>query len=257
MPIDAKTIVSPVGLTIHYCGPSLDKGPLPAIFYFALTGSESLTLDPFNQPVLLASDPSIRVFSFTLPLHSLHEKHTEAMQRWAAALQEGEDYLGDFLQKSLRNLEYLTKEGYLIPGKILAAGLSRGGFIAANLAALADSIPYLLGYAPLTRLESLKEFLPLVNSPLVQRYNLENLTPRLTKKQVRFYIGNRDLRVGTNACFSFVRKLADEMYQSGNRSPSVEMVITPSIGHKGHGTTKETFQAGIEWGKEMLTNREG
>ena len=38
---------------IYFTGPSYKEGPLPALFYFALSGYESLNLKPINQIVTL------------------------------------------------------------------------------------------------------------------------------------------------------------------------------------------------------------
>ncbi len=63
------SLLTPLGTTLYYCGPSHHDGPLPAFFYFALAGDESLTLSPYNHPVLPFEKQAMRVCSFTLPSH--------------------------------------------------------------------------------------------------------------------------------------------------------------------------------------------
>ena len=55
-----------------FVGPDLSLGPLPTIFYFALSAKESLHQDPFNQPVAVWQTYPVRIFSITLPEHEGH-----------------------------------------------------------------------------------------------------------------------------------------------------------------------------------------
>ncbi|MEK7340133.1 MAG: hypothetical protein AABZ92_05425, partial [Verrucomicrobiota bacterium] len=50
-------------IQLEYLGPSVDLGPLPAVFYFALSARDSLLLDPFNQPAVYLSQFPLRIFS--------------------------------------------------------------------------------------------------------------------------------------------------------------------------------------------------
>ena len=43
-------ITTASNLEVYFTGPPIEEGPRPALFYFALSGHQSLTLDPFNQP---------------------------------------------------------------------------------------------------------------------------------------------------------------------------------------------------------------
>ena len=42
-------------IQLEYLGPSINLGPLPAVFYFALSATDSLSLDPFDQPAVYLS----------------------------------------------------------------------------------------------------------------------------------------------------------------------------------------------------------
>ncbi|MCB1081898.1 MAG: alpha/beta hydrolase, partial [Chlamydiia bacterium] len=72
------------------------------------------------------------------------------------------------------------------------------------------------------------------------------------KKKVRFYIGNHDMRVGTDHAFSFIQNLAKEAHTHRIRTSPIELIIGPSIGYQGHGTAPQTFQSGAEWVKGAL-----
>jgi hypothetical protein len=83
--------------------------------------------------------------------------------------------------------------------------------------------------------------------PADKNIDLIHLAPSLFDRTIRFYIGNHDTRVGTGECFHFTQSLVEEAVRNQIRSPQIELIITPSIGQMGHGTSKEIFHAGTEW----------
>lgn len=247
-----QIIECPSGLPVYFTGPSLELGALPAFFYFALSGNESLELPPFNQPALLLKDSSVRVFSCTIPGHGLGMKNTEAMSQWTQQIEQEIDPITPFLTQCVQNIDFLIAEGVIDPQHLAAGGLSRGAFIATHIAAKHKSIGAVLGYSPLTTLKTIQEFGTLADRPIAQSLELTNAIPGLIGKQLRFYIGNRDVRVGTEECFRFIRHLTEESYLAGIRSPHVELHTFPSIGHKGHGTPAPIFQEGVDWLKNQI-----
>ncbi|MBS0620076.1 MAG: alpha/beta hydrolase [Verrucomicrobia bacterium] len=240
------------GLTVSFLGPDLRAGPLPTLFYFSLSAVDSLTLDPFNQPVAYLSALPMRIFSLTIPGHEDNLPPTEALYRWANQMARGEPVIEPFLEQIARAVSILEEKNLLLPEKTAVAGLSRGAFIAALAAAKIPAFRWILGFAPLTQLAFAKEFEGLKELPSVQALSLENVINTLTDRSVRFYIGNMDTRVGTRRCFDFIEKLSHAAFEKRIRSPQVELIITPSIGFQGHGTSKETFHAGAQWIAEKL-----
>lgn len=234
---------------LYHTGPDLDQGPLPSIFYFALSGFESLTLDPFNQPVQALLHRRIRFFSMTLPNHEKGSSPTHALTLWAQDMSKGIDCLGDFFERALRAIDYAIQGQLADPDKLGIAGLSRGGFIASHLAAREERFHAMLQFAPITNLSHAKEFHSLHDYPIVRSLDLFPLASKLANRPTRFYIGNRDTRVSTHACAEFALHLAEH---STNRSPPIELIITPSIGQMGHGTSPEIFHQGAEWLANVL-----
>ncbi|WP_194848131.1 hypothetical protein [Candidatus Neptunochlamydia vexilliferae] len=218
----------PHKLEVRFTGPPLEEGPLSTLFYFALSAEASLKQDPFNQPVQFLEGTPMRIFSVTLPAHENGRPPEEAIDAW-----KKEDLITPFIQE----LAGLVEELKPSMTTCFAAGLSRGVFIACHLAALCPIISHVLGFAPMTRLEGL---------------DLETLVPKIYDRKIRFYMGNRDLRTGTEHTFSLVQKLAEEAYHYRIRSSPIEMIIGPSIGYQGHGTSPEVFKAGINWIKYEL-----
>lgn len=241
------------GSSIYYQGPDLHLGPLPAVFFFALSAKMSLYENPFNQPVLQLSQQGIRVFSWDLPFHSHEVDPNEAMRKLAHAFIHQPSFISDFLGLCHHNINYLIDEGLADPEHLGVAGLSRGGFVATHLAAYDSRLKTVLGFAPLTKpnpLEELKSFPELS----FDKISLTSVAEKLIHTRLRFYIGNHDMRVGTDACFQFIQHLTEVAFNHGIRSPAVELIVYPSIGHKGHGTPSPIFHDGANWIKTCLKN---
>ena len=119
--------------------------------------------------------------------------------------------------------------------------------MATHLSARDSRISHVLGFAPMTSLTTIQEFQDILDDPIIQSWDLDLTIPDLINKKVRYYIGNLDTRVGTKECFNFVSKLAETAQENKVRSPNIEMIISPSIGYKGHGTPPHTFKAGVDW----------
>lgn len=232
------------GLEVSMCGPPPEAGPLPGLFYFAFSDEESLTLDPYNQPVAALAEAPIRCYSITLPFHGDGFRKETAMERWAEDLQQGAPQLRALFDEVEEAIRFLVTAGWLLPNKIATAGLSRGGWVATQVAARHPSICAVVGFAPLTRLSQL--------TPEGEPFDLHHLCDRLTNTAVRFYMGNRDERVSTRSCFEFIEQLAEAGYSAGHRSPKSELILTPSIGHMGHGTPKSSFIEGAKWIQSQL-----
>lgn len=255
--IPLKIIEGPANQSIYYCGPTLKEGPLPAFFYFSLSGEESLTLDPYNQPVTFLAEKRLRVFSLTLPAHGKDFNNYQAMKLWAQDIAQGHDFVTPFVGHCRQVIAFLIEIGYIDPAHLGIGGLSRGGFLAAHVAAEEPLVKIVLGFAPLTQLEALEEFKFLSHDPLVERLSLLPLADKLAHKAMRFYIGNRDTCVGTRTCFDCFQSFAEAAYKHKYRPPPMDLIIYPSIGQKGHGTPPEIFQSGAAWVEKLLKEGTG
>ncbi len=233
-------------LQLAYIGPSLDQGPLPALFYFALSAQDSLSLDPFNQPALFMHEqfPSIRIFSMTIPGHEKPLLKENAINYWADNLRQNIDLISPFITQVCETIDYLLEKNVIIQNKIALAGLSRGAYIATLVGAKHPLCRYILGFAPLTELNHLKEFHSLKDNSLL---NLMYYLDPLSSKTLRYYIGTRDTRVGTHHAFHLITSLANYAYDHRHREGSFELILGNSIGLMGHGTSSDVFKNGIDW----------
>lgn len=227
-----------------------DRGP--SVVYFALSARDSLSLDPFNQPASALFDQKIRVLSFDLPYHGKDLNPQDAMKRWAEHLQADPQFIDTYIQNVKADLEHLEDIGMIDLGKTALMGLSRGGYIALRLAAELRECKGVLAFAPLTNFSDLAEFKNELPESLIAGQSLNAFIPRLSGKKIKIHIGVRDTRVSTRASFEFLEALAEECYQNGIRTPPLEMAITPSIGHKGHGTSPGSFLEGALWMKRLF-----
>lgn len=234
-------------VTLLFQGPPLDVGPLPALFYFTLSAEDSLLIDPYNQPAAFLSSYPMRIFSIDLPHHGKGLSALDAMEKWATDILHGNDTITAFIEKMKFAIHELIHRHVIKKEALGICGLSRGAFMATHVAAKVPEISAIVGFAPLTQLTFAKEFANLKDEPIARSLNLENCIPSLIGKSLRFYIGNRDIRVGTAHCFHFIEKLADASFHHRIRSAPVELIIGPSIGHMGHGTSNPAFQDGAKW----------
>jgi predicted esterase len=235
-------------LTFSFVGPPLEKGAKHTVFYFALSAKDTLETSPYNQPVQFLQSENVRIFTVTLPGHEDPRRPEDALPFWAEQFKEGHDLLTPFFHQVKEGISTLLEKGVIIEKSFAMMGLSRGAFVAAHLAALCPSVKALLGFAPLIRLSKASSF---DNVPNISPFNLEHLKPHLYNRNIRFYIGNRDTLVQTQYVFDFIHQLADTAYEARIRSSPIELMIGPSIGRHGHGTSPETFEAGTLWLKEL------
>ncbi len=219
---------------------------MPTVFYFTLTASESLTLSSYSQPVEVWQTSGLRIFSMTLPGHVKGKDPKEGMSFWAHSI----EVLEPFFNSAAEAIEDLAEEG--LCHRIGVAGLSRGAFVATHVAARCALVESILGFAPLTDLTVRPDFVVSVGEEALTSLALVHLIPKLTRRALRFYIGNRDILVSSGHCCDFILRLADAAFQERIRSPNVELRIGPSTGHKGHGTQPEAFVEGAHWLAEVL-----
>ena len=252
----SKNLVDTHNTRIEYLGPGPEGGPLPAFFYFALSGVESLCLHPYNQPALHLDSGAMRIFSFTIPGHEQGMNKFHAMEYWAEQMAAGTYLLEDFFDQTQRAILWLINQDLVDPEHVGIGGLSRGGFVATHMAARLPLVHTLLGFAPLTELSQLKEFAQPSLEGHTAKLDLVHLVDHLTHvRHIRFYIGNLDTRVNTDACYRFIRSLAEKGHAKHARHQKIELMLTPSIGHQGHGTDPHVFEEGSLWAKNHLLEK--
>jgi esterase FrsA len=229
-------------LNFSYFGPDLFWGPMPTVVYFSIDAHSSLCVDPFNQPVMPMANHSMRVFSIDLPEHGNDLDPHTAISRWAQHYQQGHPILEEFINKLSRFIDYLAHEN-VIDHRLGVMGLSRGAFMAAHLLHKNNKIKHLVGFAPLTDLRKTKEFHEMPQDLSIPA-PISALKESLIQASIKFFIGNQDTRVSTHRALETLLTLCDLAQQQGIKSPQIESIIYPSIGHMGHGTPPHIFEEG-------------
>lgn len=235
---------------VSYLGPSLDVGPLPAVFYFALSSHDSLQVDPYNQPALIFGSNHARVFSINLPEHEEGKSAQQAIGAWVEHLLNQRDILTPFFEKCSTIILDLIDQKIINPDQFGLMGLSRGAFTACQVAARLPFPTTIVGFSPLVRFSNVREAHG--HSHHLQHLDLFSIIPKLSSSTLQFFIGNHDTRVSTLSCAEFITQLADHAFEKGIKSPPIELKIFPSIGYMGHGTPKPIFEKGAAWMMQQL-----
>ena len=235
--------------TIYVSEPEGVTGCLPGLFYFAASGKNTLTQEPFCQPVEFINRYKIRVYSLDLPFHKVNDDTSLAIPKWIQAWNQDSNFFTLFLNECEMAINHLIHLGLLDINTIAVAGLSRGGFVAHQLAAKLSLIHTVVTFAPLT---SFQVFIDDKNVDLLQnekilKFESNHLVDLLSQKSIRLFIGNKDDRVNTDKCYEFFRLLVDSAIKKGIKSPPISLEINPSVGHKGHGTLPFVFEKGMNW----------
>lgn len=249
-----SSIENPEGGVIYYTGSQTTLQPPPALIYLAFSGEASLLFEPINQPAVILAQEGFRTFSWDLPFHEKDVDPKEAMFKWAHEIIQNPNSIGEYIERCRSNLNFLVEANLIDPSHVAIAGLSRGGFIAAHFAALEDRLQTILGFSPLTQPKPVEEFSHLPKTAY-EYLSLTKQVDKLIGKRVRLYIGNCDTRVGTDACFEFINTLTQAGVERGLKYPQVEMIIYPSVGHRGHGTPPGIFHDGANWLIQVLGNK--
>lgn len=237
-------------LGLRYLGPGPEAGPQATVLACALSASMTLDGGPIALPAELLAARGVRVLALDLPHHSEGADPQKALERWAQDLQGGHHPLrhwGDQLEVAL---EELVEMGALT--SLSFYGISRGALAAAWAATHLNlpekvTISKLCAWAPLARLSRGKDFQQIAHLPAVQELDCSRWVERMTTLALKVWIGNLDQRVGVLPSFEWVESLAQAQQRSGQRVCRSELVIRPSIGHMGHGTSPEAFQEGVQW----------
>ncbi len=214
-------------LELFSIGPPFGK-KAKTVLYFFVSGKDSLTLNPIAKPALLLAEKGYRVISATLPGHADSIRPEYIRSLWG----QNPNLLEEFFFNVETSLLEISDD---IDGPISALGLSRGAFIATHLAARIDEINKVVGFAPLTFLES------------APHLDLIHLAPKLKHKEIRYSIGHNDTLVDTTRVISTVSSFMKVLSAKQLQNSAIELTITPSIGRDGHGTSSQSFENGVKW----------
>ncbi|OGN62200.1 MAG: hypothetical protein A3F09_00455 [Chlamydiae bacterium RIFCSPHIGHO2_12_FULL_49_11] len=199
------------------------------VFYFALSAHDTLTIPSINMGAQYLASHGVQVISPTLIFHEENEKPKDIQNLWSheiLAYERHQNRLLEAISKLARESEHV---GFM--------GLSRGGFVASHLFAKLPNIKALTAFAPLTFLRNQDPW----NVSLLDFHS----------RPARFYVGHRDTLVHTAQVMDAHASIVDRDAVA-RKTSSFDLVVKPSIGMQGHGTSPATFLEGAQWLLENL-----
>jgi len=225
-------LAAPNGTRFAIVGMKAAK-PAPTLLIFA--GSIEQTLDAKFYPLAtkLRQERGFLLVTLDLPGHGADRREGEpaSIAAWRTRMEKGERVIQDFVAKVPPVLDYLVAEGYADPARIVAAGTSRGGFIAFHVAAADARIKAVVAFAPVTDLLALSEFTGMQDHAEVRALAAERLAARLAGRPIWMCIGNHDTRVDTDRAIHFTRRIVECAVAAGTR-PDIELLVQPTAGHQ-------------------------
>lgn len=184
-----------------------------------LASVESDTLDGLNGVDPIA--PALRglgysVYSIDLPCHGGEETRS-GLTCWSEEIASGNvDLLASFCETISKKVDEIGAS------RVQYVGVSRGGYVAFECAALDPRVTDVAQIAPVVGLDQLYEF---SGNPFAGELTLDRYARNLAKRNTLIRIGLSDDRVGTNTVVSYGRLVGSEIHllnSEGHRAPDPE-----------------------------------
>lgn len=235
---------TPAGTAFAMLPPQVG-GPAPTLLLFALSGADTLNTEPYCRVGRLLHAQGWNVVSLDLPCHGADRRPGEPAELagWASRVAAGGDVVAAFRARVNDVVGHLVAAGVADPGRISAAGTSRGGFMAFQAAAGNPRIRAVAAFSPVTDLLALSEFSGQEQNPLVRRLALANAVEALADRAAWVTIGNADTRVDTGKAAGFARALEAE---SAKRSLACDVTLRV-VPTPGHSSLAEWHDEAAEW----------
>lgn len=238
-----------------------DEGHLAAdpalLLNFAADRRTNLCEPVYDTPVKVFVQAGHRALSFDMPHHGqrIAPGTKQGIEGFAEALRAGTDSFAIQIEDAKAAIDAVLKRGLARPGRIVAAGTSRGGYAALSLAAADPRVEAVAAYAPVTDWRDLTEFAADRQRPEVERLALKHRAAALAGRPIWIAIGNEDRRVNTLTCVEFAAALAraHEAAAVGGPAATPGLVFHLVDGEKGH-TLSEVWRIA---GAEFLLRRMG
>ncbi|MBI2824190.1 MAG: alpha/beta fold hydrolase [Planctomycetia bacterium] len=225
--------------------------PAATLFVFATSVEKTLADgDQYGRAGRKLLDDGVFVVSVDVPGHGqdLRADEPEGIAAWRSRVLAGEPLVNDFVSRASGVLDYLVAEKYTDPARVAACGTSRGGYMALQFAAADPRVRTVAAFAPVTRPSVLREFVGTEADPRVSALALSGIAERLTPRSVWLWIGNNDVRVNTDDCIRFARKIAKGARLT-DQVVDVELHVLPASGHR---VADAAYDAAATWLRDRL-----
>ena len=225
--------------------PASASHPAPTLLVLAMSDEDTLVTPSYARVGELLAGRGWNVVSLDLPCHGADRRtdEPEQLRGWAARVAAGEDIVAAFRTRVTDVLGHLIESGTADPGRIAAAGTSRGGYMAFQAAAGDARIRAVAGFAPVSDLLVLDEFSGQAANPLARRLALPRAAAALAGRAAWITIGGHDERVDTDRVIAFARTLVRAAVRR-QRVPQVALHVLPT---EGHASFLEWHDQAAEW----------
>lgn len=227
--------------------------PAPTLLVFALGLRDMKTRPVYSQLAREMAAAGWLCVTIDPPCHGRDHRRgePEGLLGWRHRLEQHEFFMADWARRAKATISELAATGRCDPNRVVASGTSRGAFCAFHLARSDERIKAVIGFAPVTDLAALDEFIDIQVSPAVQALALSNYADALADRKHWVTIGNRDERVDTartlQFCDAVVEAVARRGLPEGAAAP-VELSITATPGHS---VAPEEYRRAAAWLKRQ------
>jgi pimeloyl-ACP methyl ester carboxylesterase len=210
----------------------LARQPMLLVFLSADRAS-SMPDGRYGAPGKAFLEQGHRIVSFDLPAHGDRvDAHGSGIAGLAALVAAGEKPFDLLVADGRAVIDECLRRGLVETGRIVAAGVSRGGYSALRLAAADERIVAVAAFAPPVDWREVTEFAAQKDRPEAAALALENFAPQLAGRRIYIAVGNHDWRVGTDVCTRFVAAISREERRRGLVKSGLRyLVVDDSPGH--------------------------
>lgn len=207
-------------------------GPAPLLLVFAAHIEQTLGEEPYVGSGRLLLEHGFVCAALDLPCHGEDQRagETNALEGWRRRMEKGESVIPAFASRVSQLLDHLVASGVADPGRVAAAGISRGGFVAFHAAAADPRIRAISAFGTVSNLTNLREFHGMEADPSVSSLSLIRQAPRLVDRSIWVHISNNDERVGTSSAVAAIMQIVEEA-KSQKKHADVELHISSVAGH--------------------------
>ncbi len=203
------------------------------LIYLSADRASSMPDGRYGAPGRAFLEQGHRVVSFDLPAHGDRvDSHGSGIAGLAALVAAGQKPFDVLVADGRAVIDECLRRGFAEKGRIVAAGVSRGGYCALRLAAADERISAVAAFAPATDWGAITEFAAQKDQPAVVALALANFAPQLAGRRLYVAIGNHDFRAGTDACTRFVLAITEEERRRGVEKSGLRyLLVDDSVGH--------------------------
>jgi hypothetical protein len=217
--------VGPRPLLARLLSPAKDRLAANPLLLLTLAGDRqtALTVPPACLGASAFLARGHRALSFDLPDHGQRaDRYGKGIQAWRNAWVAGEDRFAHFVEEAGAVIGRCIETGRVAPGRVVAYGISRGGYLALRLLAADSRVAAAAAIGPVTDWRELAEFAAERGRTDVGDLRLSRWVEGLAGKRVFIVIGNADARVSTVSCCRFLLDLAEANARRGRADLPLE-----------------------------------